>query len=31
MVLDFTVQQNLQCLDQIDRNQILRYVKFLRA
>ena len=30
MVLDFTVQQNLWCLDQIDRNQLLRYVKFLR-
>jgi hypothetical protein len=28
--LDFTVQQNLRFLDQIDRNQLLRYVKFLR-
>jgi hypothetical protein len=28
--LDFTVQQNLRFLDQIDRNQVLRYVKFLR-
>jgi hypothetical protein len=28
--LDFTVQQNLGFLDQIDRNQLLRYVKFLR-
>jgi hypothetical protein len=28
--LDFTAQQNLRFLDQIDRNQLLRYVKFLR-
>jgi hypothetical protein len=28
--LDFTAQQNLRYLDQIDRNQLLRYVKFLR-
>jgi integrase len=28
--LDFSVQQNLRFLDQIDRNQLLRYVKFLR-
>jgi integrase len=28
--LDFTAQQNLRHLDQIDRNQLLRYVKFLR-
>src|SRR5580692_11557357 len=28
--LDFTVQNNLSYLDQIDRNQLLRYVKFLR-
>src|SRR5246127_728662 len=28
--LDFTAQQNLRVLDQIDRNQLLRYVKFLR-
>ena len=26
--LDFTVQQNLRFLDQIDRNQLLRYVTF---
>jgi len=28
--VDFSVQQNLRFLDQIDRNQLLRYVKFLR-
>jgi integrase len=28
--LDFTAQQNLHYLDQIDRKQLLRYVKFLR-
>jgi len=28
--LDFAAQQNLRFLDQIDRNQLLRYVKFLR-
>jgi integrase len=28
--LDFTVQNNLRYLDQIDRKQLLRYVKFLR-
>jgi hypothetical protein len=28
--LDFTAQQNLRFLDQIDRKQLLRYVKFLR-
>ena len=28
--LDFTAQQNLRYLDQIDRKQLLRYVKFLR-
>jgi integrase len=28
--LDFTAQQNLRFVDQIDRNQLLRYVKFLR-
>jgi integrase len=28
--LDFTAQQNLRYLDQIDRTQLLRYVKFLR-
>jgi hypothetical protein len=28
--LDFTAQQKLQYLDQIDRKQLLRYVKFLR-
>jgi integrase len=28
--LDFTVQNNLSYLDQIDRNQLPRYVKFLR-
>jgi hypothetical protein len=28
--LDFTVQQNLRFPDQIDHNQLLRYVKFLR-
>jgi hypothetical protein len=28
--LDFTVQSNLHHLDQIDRKQLLRYVKFLR-
>src|SRR4029077_8611767 len=28
--LDFAAQQNLRYLDQIDRNQLLRYVKFLR-
>jgi hypothetical protein len=28
--LDFTAKQNLRFLDQIDRNQLLRYVKFLR-
>ena len=28
--LDFTAQQNLRFLDQIDRNTLLRYVKFLR-
>jgi integrase len=28
--LDFTHQQNLRYLHQIDRNQLLRYVKFLR-
>src|SRR5258706_3567867 len=28
--LDFTAQQNLRFLDQIDRNQLLRYVKCLR-
>src|SRR5258707_3353399 len=28
--LDFTAEQNLRFLDQIDRNQLLRYVKFLR-
>jgi integrase len=28
--LDFTAQQNLRFLDQIDRNHLLRYVKFLR-
>ena len=28
--LDFTAQQNVRFLDQIDRNQLLRYVKFLR-
>jgi integrase len=28
--LDFTHQQNLRYLDQIDRNQLLSYVKFLR-
>jgi hypothetical protein len=28
--LDFTAQQNLLYLDQIDRKQLLRYVKFLR-
>jgi hypothetical protein len=28
--LDFTAQQNLRFLDQIDRSQLLRYVKFLR-
>lgn len=29
-LLDFTAQQNLRFLDQIDRNTLLRYVKFLR-
>ena len=29
-LLDFSVQQNLWFLDQIDRNELLRYVKFLR-
>jgi integrase/recombinase XerD len=28
--LDFTAQQNLRFLDEIDRRQLLRYVKFLR-
>jgi integrase len=28
--LDFTAQQNLRYLDQLDRKQLLRYVKFLR-
>jgi hypothetical protein len=28
--LDFTAQNNLRYLDQIDRKQLLRYVKFLR-
>jgi site-specific recombinase XerD len=28
--LDFTAQQNLRYLDQIDRKQLLRYVKFLK-
>ena len=28
--LDFTAQQNLRYLERIDRNQLLRYVKFLR-
>jgi integrase len=28
--LDFTAQQNLRFVDQIDRKQLLRYVKFLR-
>lgn len=28
--LDFTVQNNLRYLDQVDRKQLLRYVKFLR-
>ena len=28
--LDFTAQNDLRYLDQIDRNQLLRYVKFLR-
>jgi integrase len=28
--LDFTAQENLRYLDQIDRKQLLRYVKFLR-
>jgi integrase len=28
--LDFTAQQNLRFLDQIDRTQLLRYLKFLR-
>jgi len=28
--LDFTAQQNLRYLDQIDRKQLLRYMKFLR-
>lgn len=28
--LDFTVQNNLRYVDQIDRTQLLRYVKFLR-
>jgi hypothetical protein len=28
--LDFTAQSNLRYLDQIDRKQLLRYVKFLR-
>jgi site-specific recombinase XerD len=30
LFLDFTAQQNLRFLDQIDRNQLLRYLKFLR-
>jgi hypothetical protein len=29
-LLDLTAQQNLRFVDQIDRNQLLRYVKFLR-
>jgi site-specific recombinase XerD len=29
--LDFTVQNDLRYLDQIDRKQLLRYVKFLRS
>jgi hypothetical protein len=28
--MDFTSQQSLRYLDQIDRKQLLRYVKFLR-
>ena len=30
LFLDFAAQQNLRYLDQIDRNQLLQYVKFLR-